>query len=189
MFIDEEQLAWFEATLQRCGSRPVVVFTHVRTAASTPDHPKHLLAYTCHLALPAPQAAHVPCLPSAGTTYGLWSTGCAGGVALCCPSLPVCALAMVMSATYAQPRKRICSPGAGLHVAHWGPRRCMSKTAAHGSTTAATPQHSSAWWSAFPTSASGSPGCVCCDEPPCLRTHVLRFLKAAQAHAGVRNCL
>jgi hypothetical protein len=35
VFIDEEQLAWFEATLQRCGSRPVVVFTHVRTAASS----------------------------------------------------------------------------------------------------------------------------------------------------------
>jgi hypothetical protein len=33
VFVDEEQLAWFEATLQRCGSRPVVVFTHVRSAA------------------------------------------------------------------------------------------------------------------------------------------------------------
>jgi len=30
VFIDEEQLAWFEATLQRSAGRPVVVFTHVR---------------------------------------------------------------------------------------------------------------------------------------------------------------
>lgn len=30
VFIDEEQLAWFEATLQRSAGRPVIVFTHVR---------------------------------------------------------------------------------------------------------------------------------------------------------------
>ena len=139
---------------------------------------------------PAPQAAHAPCLLSAGTTYGLWSTGCAGGGALCCPLLPVCALAMVMSAIYAQQRKRICSPGAGLHVAHWEPRRCMSRTAARGSTTAATLQHSSALWSAFPTSASGFLGCVpCCHVPPCLGFHVPRSLKAAHAHASVLDVL
>ena len=28
--IDEQQMRWFEATLQRSGGRPVIVFTHVR---------------------------------------------------------------------------------------------------------------------------------------------------------------
>ena len=70
-------MAWFEATLQRCGSRPVVVCTHVRAAGSS----SHLLAIVCYHSVIAPCATHTICLVSAGTTYGLWSTSCAGGAA------------------------------------------------------------------------------------------------------------
>lgn len=79
VFIDDEQLAWFEATLQRCGSRPVVVFTHVRcscwawTSISPtllPDVPM-LLSHTDSSVRTS----------AAGATYGLWPAGCAGGMA------------------------------------------------------------------------------------------------------------
>jgi hypothetical protein len=83
VFIDEDQLAWFEATLQRCGSRPVVVCTHVRTAALESD-PLNGYLYTCLWLFVAARAAHGVCIHPTGTAYGLWSTGCAGGV----PFLP-----------------------------------------------------------------------------------------------------
>lgn len=70
-------MAWFEATLQRCGSRPVVVFTHVRSAGSS----SYLLAFVCCRSFVAAYATHTICLHSAGTANGFWSTSCAGGAA------------------------------------------------------------------------------------------------------------